>query len=61
MRLYSDETLLTRVHRVLSRCITKPTNRLAESEVYMKSNDIRMAIYKVFCLAAKNHGQAFGE
>lgn len=25
----------------------------------MKNNDIRMAIYKVFCLAAKNHGQAF--
>ena len=38
----------------------KPANRIAESETYMKSSDIKLAVYKVFCLAAKFHGQAFG-
>lgn len=37
----------------------KPANLLAESEVYMKSGTIKLSIYKIFCIAAKNHGQAF--
>ena len=37
----------------------KPANLIAESEVYMKVNDIKMGVYKVICIAAKNHGQAF--
>lgn len=26
----------------------------------MKTQDIKMGIYKIICVAAKNHGQAFG-
>ncbi|ORY92830.1 non-SMC mitotic condensation complex subunit 1-domain-containing protein [Leucosporidium creatinivorum] len=44
----------------ISNCFLKPANLLAESEVYMKTQDIKMGIYKIICVAAKNHGQAFG-
>lgn len=40
-------------------CFVKPANRVAESETYMKNTDIRMAVYKIFCLATKNHNQGF--
>ena len=30
--------------------------RIAENEGYMKSQDIRLGVYKVVCLAVKNHG-----
>jgi condensin complex subunit 1 len=37
----------------------KPANLIAESEVYMKNNEIKMSVYRIICIAAKNHGQAF--
>jgi len=40
-------------------CFLKPTNLLAESEVYMKDPKIKSGIFRVLCLAAKNHGQSF--
>lgn len=43
------------------RCFVKPANLIAESEVYMKNQDIKTAIYKVICVAAKNHGQNFSQ
>ena len=39
----------------------KPANLIAESEVYMKVGEIKMGVYKVICIAAKNHGQAFSQ
>lgn len=36
----------------------KPANLIAESDVYMKSAEIKTGVYKVICLAAKKHGQA---
>lgn len=41
-------------------CFTKPAYQLAETEVYLKNQDIKLGIYKVICLAVKNHGHAFG-
>ncbi|GAA99455.1 uncharacterized protein L969DRAFT_93915 [Mixia osmundae IAM 14324] len=40
-------------------CITRPAHQLAESELYMKSSEIRMGYYRVISLAVKSHGQAF--
>lgn len=37
----------------------KPANLIAESETYMKDLKIKNGVYKVICIAAKNHGQAF--
>ena len=41
-------------------CFTKPAYQLAESETHLKSNEIRLGIYKVICLSVKFHGHAFG-
>lgn len=41
-------------------CIIASANQVAESDVYMKVVEVRQQVYKIFCLAAKNHGQAFG-
>nr|XP_031863717.1 uncharacterized protein CI109_000969 [Kwoniella shandongensis]KAA5530789.1 hypothetical protein CI109_000969 [Kwoniella shandongensis] len=41
-------------------CFVKPAYQLAESEQYLKSNEIKLGIYKVICLAVKFHGHAFG-
>ncbi|TDL22771.1 hypothetical protein BD410DRAFT_898004 [Rickenella mellea] len=41
-------------------CLTRPAYHIAESEVYMKSNDIKLGVYKVICLAVKHHGHGFG-
>ena len=40
-------------------CFMKPANLIAESEVYMKNAEIKMGVYKIICVAAKTHGQAF--
>ena len=45
--------------RWVSRCFTKPANQIAESEAHMKNADIRLAVFKVMCLAAKSHGHSF--
>ncbi|BEJ11951.1 hypothetical protein CspHIS471_0204110 [Cutaneotrichosporon sp. HIS471] len=41
-------------------CFTKPAYQLAEVEVYLKTNEVRLGIYKVICLAVKFHGHGFG-
>ncbi|GAA5885058.1 hypothetical protein JCM16303_006383 [Sporobolomyces ruberrimus] len=44
---------------LISNCFLKPTNLLAESEQYLKVTPIKAGIFRVLCLAAKNHGQSF--
>ncbi|GAA5907855.1 condensin subunit YCS4 [Sporobolomyces salmoneus] len=44
---------------LISNCFLKPTNLLAESEQYLKLVNIKSGIFRVLCLAAKNHGQSF--
>jgi condensin complex subunit 1 len=41
-------------------CFTKPAYQLAETESYLKNQEIKMGIYKVICLAVKFHSHAFG-
>ena len=41
-------------------CFVKPAYQLCESEQHLKSQEIRLGIYKVICLAVKFHGHAFG-
>lgn len=41
--------------------VTRPAYHIAECEAYMKSNEIRLGVYKVICLAVKFHGHGFGE
>jgi condensin complex subunit 1 len=41
-------------------CFTKPAYQLAETEAYLKNQDIKLGIYKVICLAVKFHSHAFG-
>lgn len=43
---------------MLSSCITRPVYHITESEQYMKSQPIRLGVYKVICLAVKHHGHA---
>lgn len=40
------------------RCLTRPAYHVAESEVYMKSQAIKLPTYKVICLAVKHHSHA---
>ncbi|BGP16184.1 condensin complex non-SMC subunit Cnd1 [Rhodosporidiobolus nylandii] len=44
---------------VISTCFLRPLNLLAESEAYLKVTEIKAGIFRVLCLAAKGHGQAF--
>ncbi|KAG1748403.1 non-SMC mitotic condensation complex subunit 1 [Suillus paluster] len=37
-------------------CLTHPAYHIAESEQYMKVQNIRMHVYKVICIAVKHHG-----
>ncbi|KAF5389534.1 hypothetical protein D9757_004200 [Collybiopsis confluens] len=37
-------------------CITRPAYQVAESEVFMKSEDVKENFCKVICRAVKNHG-----
>ncbi|KII87644.1 hypothetical protein PLICRDRAFT_643063 [Plicaturopsis crispa FD-325 SS-3] len=39
-------------------CLTRPAYHVAESEVYMKSQAIKLPTYKVICLAVKHHSHA---
>jgi condensin complex subunit 1 len=41
-------------------CFTKPAYQLAEVEAYLKTQEIKLGVYKVICLAVKFHGHAFG-
>lgn len=38
------------------RVITRPGYQIAESEAFMKAEKIKVAVYKVICLAVKGHG-----
>ncbi|GAA6027146.1 hypothetical protein JCM8097_002429 [Rhodosporidiobolus ruineniae] len=44
---------------LISACFLRPCNLLAESEAYLKVAEIKAGIFRVLCLAAKGHGQAF--
>ncbi|KAJ7650604.1 non-SMC mitotic condensation complex subunit 1-domain-containing protein [Roridomyces roridus] len=39
-------------------CLTRPAYHITENEVYMKSQEIKLSVYKVICLAVKHHGHA---
>ena len=41
-------------------CFVKPAYVLCESENHLKTQEIRLGIYKVVCLAVKFHSHAFG-
>ncbi|KAG8948308.1 Condensin complex subunit, partial [Tulasnella sp. 419] len=41
-------------------CITRPAYHIMENEAYMKSQEVKLGVCKVICLAVKNHGHAFG-
>lgn len=38
------------------RCLTAPAYHITENEQYMKSQPIKLGVYKVICLAVKHHG-----
>lgn len=40
-------------------CFLRPLNVLCEHESYLKQPEIKAGIFRILCLAAKNHGQAF--
>jgi condensin complex subunit 1 len=37
-------------------CLTAPAYHITENEQYMKSQPIKLGVYKVICLAVKHHG-----
>ncbi|TFK38244.1 non-SMC mitotic condensation complex subunit 1-domain-containing protein [Crucibulum laeve] len=39
-------------------CLTRPAYQILESEQYMKSQEIKLSVYKVICYAVKHHGQS---
>ncbi|KIK92248.1 hypothetical protein PAXRUDRAFT_830137 [Paxillus rubicundulus Ve08.2h10] len=39
-------------------CLTRPAYHIAEREQYIKDTTIKMNVYKVICVAVKNHGHA---
>ncbi|KAF8888609.1 non-SMC mitotic condensation complex subunit 1-domain-containing protein [Infundibulicybe gibba] len=39
-------------------CLTRPAYHITENEQYMKSQDIKLGIYKIICLAVKHHGHS---
>ncbi|TYJ51842.1 hypothetical protein B9479_007560 [Cryptococcus floricola] len=41
-------------------CFVKPAYQLAETEAYLKVQEIRLGIFKTICLAVKFHQHAFG-
>ncbi|KAK4689085.1 condensin complex subunit 1, partial [Tremellales sp. Uapishka_1] len=41
-------------------CFTKPAYQFLEVEANLKSQDIKLGVYKVVCLAVKFHSHAFG-
>lgn len=43
----------------VSGCLLRPALLLQENELYLKSQPIKLGIFKVICQAVKAHGQAF--
>jgi len=41
-------------------CFVKPAYQVCESETHLKSQEVRLGVYKIICLAVKFHGHAFG-
>lgn len=39
-------------------CITRPAYNVAENDVFMKSEAVKLSVYKVICHAVKKHGHA---
>ncbi|KAI0941851.1 hypothetical protein AcV7_002423 [Taiwanofungus camphoratus] len=59
LRLKTQRIWVTTAERdTFINCITRPVYHITESEQYMKSQPIRLGVYKVICLAVKHHGHA---
>ncbi|OCH87806.1 hypothetical protein OBBRIDRAFT_889536 [Obba rivulosa] len=57
LRLKTQRIWMTTAERdSFINCITRPVYHITESEQYMKSQGIRLGVYKVICLAVKQHG-----
>lgn len=55
-RLWSSTSLRD---TFVAQCIVRPVLLLQENEAYMKQPVIKQGIFRVVCLAVKQHGQAF--
>ncbi|EMD38787.1 hypothetical protein CERSUDRAFT_133306 [Gelatoporia subvermispora B] len=57
LRLKTQRIWMTTAERdTFINCITGPVYHITESEQYMKSQHIRLGVYKAICLAVKHHG-----
>ncbi|KAF7327571.1 Condensin complex subunit 1 [Mycena kentingensis (nom. inval.)] len=57
LRLSSQRIWTTTAERdTFISCLTRPAYHITESEIYMKSGEIRMGVYTVICRAVKHHG-----
>ncbi|EGO04014.1 hypothetical protein SERLA73DRAFT_69808 [Serpula lacrymans var. lacrymans S7.3] len=59
LRLKTHRIWLTSPERdAFISCLTRPAYHIIETEQYMKSQPIKLGVYKVICLAVKHHGHA---
>ncbi|RDB27013.1 Condensin complex subunit 1 [Hypsizygus marmoreus] len=59
LRLQSQRIwTITAEREAFINCMTKPAFHVTESEQYMKSQNIKLGVYKVICLAVKHHGHS---
>ncbi|KAF5379043.1 hypothetical protein D9615_006036 [Tricholomella constricta] len=59
LRLQTQRIWTTTAEReAFITCMTRPAYHVAESEQYMKSNNIKLGVYKIICLAVKHHGHS---
>ncbi|KAG5636043.1 hypothetical protein H0H81_009267 [Sphagnurus paluster] len=59
LRLQSQRIWTTTAEReAFITCMTRPAYHVTESEQYMKSNNIRLGVYKIICLAVKHHNHS---
>lgn len=57
LRLKTQRIWTTTTERdTLIGCLTRPAYYVMESEIHMKQQPVRLAVYKVICLAVKHHG-----
>ncbi|KZT53109.1 hypothetical protein CALCODRAFT_501450 [Calocera cornea HHB12733] len=62
------KALRLRTHRLWStsaerdafvNCFTRPAYQIAQNETYLRNQDTRLAVYRIICLAVKQHAQGF--
>ncbi|GLB42214.1 putative regulatory subunit of the condensin complex, a complex required for conversion of interphase chromatin into mitotic-like condense chromosomes [Lyophyllum shimeji] len=59
LRLQTQRIWTTTAEReAFITCMTRPAYHVMESEQYMKSNNIKLGVYKIICLAVKHHGHS---